>query len=568
MKFKHFSWLIVLCIVVFQFGLFLGCSKGTVQSGTSGGIVTIPVKGLGGTFSAGIQENTYWSEILAEKLGVRLDIIASTEETVNAMMVARDIPALFAHDIRFASSAIEAGLFLDLNPYEKQMPNVFRYKGMVDNMRDNFSNGTGALYGIRSWVGLRTDDAAVNRVGPFVRWDYYKELGYPEIVELEDYLPVLKAMQDRHPVNEAGQKNYAISLFNEWDENSMAMASWGTYMLNSPQNLTNYLEYNVDTKIYNSYLDENSAYKRMLKFYNAAFRMGLLDPDSITQKFATFIEKAEAGRFFFVSNIWGYGTFNTTERTAKGIGFKILPFKNEKMFNTAMGRPTGGEYFIGIAKDKVEKDPLLLEKILQFLDYYYSPDGQIELNYGKKGIAWDVDSSGEPYFTELGWKLLGGSEAEFPNGGKIKTGFCWIADEPATTAELHPIYKRRLDGTDWIRKDYAPLKETALDVDWNKKYNAINEMDYLIRNNHLVDLVSVTLPVMPEDLLIILQRISDVVKPSSWQAVYAKDEVEFNKVWEKMVTDAKNLGIDRLNQWEKEEHAKALAGVSKYITKP
>jgi hypothetical protein len=39
----------------------------------------------------------------------------------------------------------------------------------------------------------------VPKRGYVVRWDYYKELGYPPINNEDDYLSVLQQMHENHP---------------------------------------------------------------------------------------------------------------------------------------------------------------------------------------------------------------------------------------------------------------------------------------------------------------------------------------------------------------------------------
>lgn len=42
--------------------------------------------------------------------------------------------------------------------------------------------------------------------GPDLRFDLYQQIGAPEITKIEDYLPVLKKMQELEPKNEQGKK--------------------------------------------------------------------------------------------------------------------------------------------------------------------------------------------------------------------------------------------------------------------------------------------------------------------------------------------------------------------------
>lgn len=48
-----------------------------------------------------------------------------------------------------------------------------------------------------------------------VRWDLYKELGYPEIKNLDDMVEVLAQMKEICPKDDNGKTTYGVSLFND-----------------------------------------------------------------------------------------------------------------------------------------------------------------------------------------------------------------------------------------------------------------------------------------------------------------------------------------------------------------
>jgi hypothetical protein len=56
-----------------------------------------------------------------------------------------------------------------------------------------------------------------------------------------------------------------------------------------------------------------------------------------------------------------------------------------------------------------------------------------------------------------------------------------------------------------------------------------------------------------------------VVAPESWKMVYAASEAEFESIWKKMVSDAKGLGADRINQYYADTYRKAVADGARYV---
>ncbi len=72
------------------------------------------------------------------------------------------------------------------------------------------------------------------------------------------------------------------------------------------------------------------------------------------------------------------------------------------------------------------------------------------------------------------------------------------------------------------------------------------------------------IPAAPDDLQMVMNQIGDVVKTNSWKMVFAKDEAEFNALWEDMVTKANGLGIEQVNTYYEDQWQQALDLVSKY----
>lgn len=108
---------------------------------------------------------------------------------------------------------VNAGLLYDMETdlYDK---NIMKYRDAIENL--NSSVQQNGIYAIPSQVSVNEPDVPSEGsepiYGPYIRWDLYKELGYPELNTLEDLLPVLKHMQALHPVTESGERTYGFSF--------------------------------------------------------------------------------------------------------------------------------------------------------------------------------------------------------------------------------------------------------------------------------------------------------------------------------------------------------------------
>ena len=185
---------------------------------------------------------------------------------------------------------VTAGLVMDMEPLLKNKE-ILRYDSAIKKLSGNITPS--GIYAIPSEVSVNspmTPSESLEPIyGPYVRWDLYGKLGYPEIGTLEELLPVLAQMQELEPVAENGERTYAFSFFKDWDANLMNAAK-------QPCCFYGYDEYGfvlakADGSDYQNIIDSDSLYIRVLKWYFEANRMGLIDPESQTQNYESFVKK-------------------------------------------------------------------------------------------------------------------------------------------------------------------------------------------------------------------------------------------------------------------------------------
>ena len=124
---------------------------------------------------------------------------------------------------------------------------------------------------------------------PYIRWDIYKEIGYPQIKDLDGLLNVLKQMQDRARQDTGKDDIYAMSLFKDRDgdvmQNAASICSWFGYTNQGSVFIS------ADGKDVQPATKEGGIYQQALEFLNKAESMGLVDPDSTTQDWDTMRTK-------------------------------------------------------------------------------------------------------------------------------------------------------------------------------------------------------------------------------------------------------------------------------------
>lgn len=177
------------------------------------------------------------------------------------------------------ASAVKKGLLCDLEKDNLiQEKGTYIYENMPDALNANrelTASITGdqknkTLYGWGSNVATSNQDHSGFFYSWDIRWDLYRELGYPEIKNLQDLAAVLKKMQQIDPTDDSGDKTYAVSLWPDWDEDLVAnVASTATAYYGYDK--MNIGLYDSKTGKYYDALMDNGPYLEMLRWYNGLY---------------------------------------------------------------------------------------------------------------------------------------------------------------------------------------------------------------------------------------------------------------------------------------------------------
>lgn len=443
---------------------------------------------------------------------------------------------------------VEGGLVLDAAPYYEAMENVPTYDPAVQKINE----GKEGVYGFPSSVStLKPTEPAANidpTFGPFLRWDYYAELGYPEINTLEDLLPVLKDMQDAHPKADNGKPTYAMSLFKDWDGNMMVMAKQPTTLYGYDE--MGFVLAKADGSDYQSIVDSDSEYVRTLKFYNEANQLGLVDPESTTQNYDTMFAKYQAGQV--LSSWWpwlGQSAYNTEQNMADGKGFQLVPMQDQKIF-TYGAEAYGGGLVYGIGS-KAE-DPA---RIAAFIDWLYSPEGvQVTSSdtmgaAGPKGLTWEDGSDG-PVLTDFGREAILKGDGDVPaewGGGKYKDGGSALNVSAVSPAQEDPG-----TGFPYNYKSWPSYQETVanpLTEDWSARMDgATTTMEYLEANDQILVAPGsgYTAPTDASEIETARNQVKASVVEYSWKMAFAKDDAEFDSLLAEMQETVNGLGYEKV----------------------
>jgi putative aldouronate transport system substrate-binding protein len=501
----------------------------------------------------GIQSG-WFGKIVKDKFNMELNILAPNvagggDTLYNTRVAGGELGDLvIVGKGKQADELVEGGLLLDASPYYESMKNASAYDPAVQKLNE----GKDGIYAFPTTVSTikptEPGESIDPTFGPYLRWDYYAEAGYPEIGTLEDLLPVLKEMQDAHPKADNGKPTYAISLFKDWDGNMMVMGKQPTTLYGYDE--MGFVLAKADGSDYQSIIDADSQYVRALKFYNEANQMGLVDPESTTQNYDTMFAKYQAGQVLLSWWPWlGQSAYNTEQNMAKGKGFELVPMQDQKIF--AYGAEAyGGGLVYGIGS-KAE-DPA---RIAAFIDWLYSPEGVQVTSAdtmgatGPEDLTWEDGPDG-PKLTDFGRKALLEGDADVPaewGGGKYKDGGSALNVSAVLPAEVNPN-----TGFPYSYKYWPSYQETVanpLTEDWSAQMGgATTTMEYLQENDQLIVApgAGFAAPTDDSEIETLRNQVKASIVEYSWKMAFAKDDTEFDSLLAELEETVNGLGYEKV----------------------
>ncbi len=458
---------------------------------------------------------------------------------------------IFSGENQILQNMVTAGLIMDMEPYLKDKE-IMRFETAIRNV--NSSITPEGIFAIPTELSSNAptvpSESKEPTYGPYIRWDLYKELGYPEIETLEDLLPVLKQMQELEPVTETGEKTYAFAFFRDWDANLMNAAKQPCCFYGYDE--SGFVLVKADSSDYQSIIDEDSLYIRVLKWYFEANQMGLVDPESQTLNFNGFTEKYEKGQMLYSPWPWvAQQYYNTISNREAGKGFMMADIGDMQIYS--YGCSPDGNYKTIVAVGSQCKDP---ERMVDFINWLYSPEGiasnsvsSMADTAGPEGLCWEYgDDETGPYLTEFGEKALLEGDAQVPEewgGGSWRDGISMLNFMPVTKCELDD-YGYPYTYSMW--DSVSGMSSTKLDEDWRELMQAETTMDYLIENQKL--LVSpgcgYTAPPETAEQTAVRKQCRSVIQNYSWKMIFAETEEEFDALLKEMQEEAVSLGYQEI----------------------
>lgn len=201
------------------------------------------------------------------------------------------------------------------------------------------------------------------------------------------------------------------------------------------------------------------------------------------------------------------------------------------------------------------------------MNWLYDVDVCHYLTNGPQGLTWDYDENGEPQvldwtYSDQKTELL---MPEDIGGGAFQDGvYSFNTLGPQAASEMADGYT--LSYRYWpctLERNPSLMKQENAQM---LQEGHLVLADYLYEKDMIAESTQAVNMINPasDDLEIIMTQIGEIVKKMSWQMVYAKDEAEFNSLWDTMVSQAQQLGLDQVTEFYTNEWKNACEIVKDY----
>ena len=192
-------------LIIAMCATFLAGCGNSSNSGGNNETVTLTVYSQTANYSG---ELTGWlAQEFLERFNVKIVIIPDADGVYSTRMEAGNLGdiVIWGSDGDDYKAALEAGLLFDWNEdalLDEYGPYIKENMPAALEKNKEISNGT--LYGFGHNVALSSEDHEAFFYTWDLRWDLYKELGYPEVKNLDDYIELFAKMKEIEPTDDSG----------------------------------------------------------------------------------------------------------------------------------------------------------------------------------------------------------------------------------------------------------------------------------------------------------------------------------------------------------------------------
>ncbi|MCR5625065.1 MAG: hypothetical protein K6G11_07490 [Lachnospiraceae bacterium] len=394
--------------------------------------------------------------------------------------------------------------------------NISLLKEYAPYIYENLDELTVGTDGLALNTGITQDEFETsNSLTWNIRYDLYKDLGKPDIKDLEDLSSVF---------NKIKKQSYPIALYDSGDDNLSYISSVNQFMSSyyGCVFVGDRILYNGESL--NPYSTE-SPYVLILKWFNELYRNGILYPESKNINFEKYLELTMNKEFLFTLDSSLAAQYNEKNKDAQML--PVMP-ANAKPLNIIYPRSKSGTGVVFI--NSYDGDKSGEEKIktsLRFLNYLVSPKGIMEMCNGPENYGWYLDKDNNPCIIDGNIDKLKNLCDDLGHGPLFSIGFFdW------NSIKLSEFNNEYIRYQFWKNSQEYCFAYTNAEITYNISDN-INEWREDNKAENIPYYLSKfeTNNINWEDIekpeVLYSKKDKKKLKKLSWEAIYAKSDKEF-----------------------------------------
>lgn len=303
-----------------------------------------------------------------------------------------------------------AGVLIDLDQYADQLGDFFRvFSDAIPYWR---LAADGKLVRWDVSVPLKGEtDIEVNDMA--VRSDILEYYGWPTLVTEDDWVDFLKqAMIDFPETDGMPTLGLCVPFAESW-----GMTTMPTMLYEKGENFVELN--NADSGVLfdmskDEFVDEflEPSVKDSFAFFNRLYREGILDMESFTDTWPAVEEKMSNASAISVFYTAWFGTANQTLVNAgkENMCYVKLPIMSNNQFAAGQKRAIRVEDTRAFNAWGITDKCRYPERIVEFINWACTDEGQITLRSGIEGVHWTRDDEGKRVFTEVRLNAINDSD--------------------------------------------------------------------------------------------------------------------------------------------------------------
>jgi putative aldouronate transport system substrate-binding protein len=468
-------------------------------------------------------------QAIAEATNVEVDILSIPQsnysERKNLLFASGDLPDII-YSKNASVDALMYGINDDLiipidNLIKEHAPNFNKWVNFEPEIREQSLASDGKMYYLPY-----TDISLKYQIGGgyYIREAWLEQLNIEPPNTLDELYDVLKLFKEKDPAG--GGNTIPLSAPGDLSYIRPIFGSFGT---------DNYSMYRINDEV--KYGPIEPEFKEALVYLNKLYKENLIPSDYLTND--ANIYKAN-----LLNNIGitFCGTNSGLRTPLQAAGLSELDIMNSWRPISGMKGPDGKYYMLTTIIGRVTLD--LGEFIsssnkypaetMKWMDYKFSKEGSWTMEYGKKGVCWDFDESGVPYFTKYVTNNPDGLE---PNDVLMKNGAMIWAYVTGIAGKTRVVptskWPYTYDDLDYNRTLYGPntdsLYSRHLKNWWS--FDASRQLPVTIKYTKEEQ----------EKLNILGQDIKTLVDENLHKVIMGLEPIE---KWDEVVNGLKNMKVD------------------------